>query len=245
MQFGQQGHRSSHETPEANFAPGMYGDPRASLKNDVGQFMSGVMAWMSAGIGVTAAVAMLVGSNPELLVQLFATPMKWVMLFGPVAFVWIVGSKIPSMSRQGAVGSFLFYAGLMGAALSPIMVIYSPETLVTCLVGTSAMFAGTAAFGYLTKRDLSTMGRILMMMFWGLLAMWVVSLFVEGVYWYVALIGLPLFAGLTAWDTQKIKQAYLQRGGQGNLAVFGALMLYIDFVNMFIFMLRLFGGSRD
>lgn len=246
MQFGQPNQNSHHaESQQASFAPGMYGDPRASLQKDVGQFMSGVMAWMSAGVGLTALTALLLASQPELLLKLFSTPLRWVMLFGPLVFVWIFASKISTMSRQGAIGGFLLYAGLIGIAVSPIMLIYAPATLIVCLAGTSAMFAGTAAFGYLTKRDLSVMGRVLMMLTWGLMAMYLVSFFVEGVYWFVSLLGLPIFAGLTAFKTQQIKQIYLQRGRQGNLAIFGALILYISFVNMFMFMLNLLGGSRE
>ena len=210
--------------------------------------MSGVMGWMAAGLGVTALVSMFLSANTELIVALVSTPLWYVALFGPLVYVWILGSKLPTMTAKSATIAFLVYSGLIGVMMAPLVAMYianAPNTLIACFLGTSGMFAGMAAFGYLTKRDLSVFGRFLTMMVFGLLAMYVVSFFVPGVYWFVALIGLPLFAGLTAYDTQKIKQIYLERGGQGNLTIVGALHLYIDFINMFLFMLRLMGGNRD
>jgi FtsH-binding integral membrane protein len=134
---------------------------------------------------------------------------------------------------------------MIGVMLSPLPLIYAVGTLGGTFVATSAMFAGLAAFGYLTKRDLSGVGRFLMMAMWGLFAAWLVSIFIPGVYFWVSAIGIVIFAGLTAWDTQRIKQFYLESGARGNLAIVGALMLYTDFINMFLFLLRLFGGSRD
>ncbi len=249
MQFGQPQDPTPTTAREGqSFAPGMYGDPRAGLKADVGQFMSGVMGWMAAGLGVTALVSMFLSTNEELLVALVSTPLWYVALFGPLVYVWIMQSRLPRMTPKGATFSFLLYSAMIGVMLAPLVAMYianAPNTLVACFLGTSGMFAGMAAFGYLTKRDLSAFGRFFTMMIFGLLAMYIVSFFVPGVSWFVAVIGLPLFAGLTAYDTQKIKQMYLERGGQGNLAILGALHLYIDFINMFLFMLRLMGGNRD
>lgn len=219
-------------------------DPRTQLAVGVGQFMAGVMGWMSAGVAITALIAWGLSMSADAMDLLYGSGLWWVAVFAPIPFVWIFASRLQSMSKPMALGMFFVYAAMIGVSLSYVPMIYDVGSIFGVFGVTSVMFGATALFGYVTKKDLSGWGRFLFMALIGLIVAWVVSFFIPGVYFYVAAIGVLIFAGLTAYDTQNIKQIYLVNGGQGNLAVYGALNLYINFINMFLFLLRLFGG-RD
>jgi hypothetical protein len=225
------------------YAPGI--DPRAQLNAGVDRFMAGVFAWMGVGLGVTAAVAYGLSLFPELVLGIFSSGLMWVVMLAPIAFVWILASRAHKMKPSTAMGTFVVYAALNGVFFSIIPLFFSAVSIFSVFVVTGVMFGATALFGYVTKKDLSGWGRFLFMALIGLLVALVVSWFVPGVYFWVNALGVLIFAGLTAYDTQKIRQIYLVNGGAGNLAVVGALNLYLDFINIFIFMLHLFGGSRD
>jgi hypothetical protein len=167
------------------------------------------------------------------------------VLLSPIAFVWFLAARAHRMSPGSALGAFLLYAGINGIAFSTIPLFFSAMSIFTVFLVTGIMFGATALFGYVTKKDLSGWGRFLFMALIGLLVAMLVSWFVPGVSLWVNLLGVLLFAGLTAYDTQKLRQIFLVNGGAGNLAIVGALNLYLDFINIFLFLLRLFGGNRD
>ena len=228
------------------YAPGQaYVDPRAQLSAGVDKFMAGVMGWMAAGLGVTGAIAFALSLFPDLVLGIFMSPIRWVVLLAPLAFVWILASRAHKMSPGKALGTFLVYAAINGIFFSFIPLFFSAASIFGVFAVTSVMFGATALFGYVTKKDLSGWGRFLFMALIGLIVAMIVSWFVPGMQLWINVLGVLIFAGLTAYDTQKIRQIYLVNGGAGNLAIVGALNLYLDFINIFIFLLHLFGGSRD
>jgi FtsH-binding integral membrane protein len=232
------------------YAPGLSADPRAQLASGVDQFMIRVNTWMAAGVGVTGLVAFLVSLNEALVFTLLLTPLKWVVFLAPLAFVWFFASRVHTMKPETAIGLFLLYAGMIGVALSGIFIVYSLGSIATVFAITTIMYGSLAFWGFVTKRDMSGWGKFLFMALIGMFISGLFFMIVPGmmgktVYLVYNVIGVLLFSALTAYDTQKIKQIYLMNGGAGNLAILGALELYLDFINLFLFLLRLFGGSRD
>jgi FtsH-binding integral membrane protein len=232
------------------YAPGYSGDPRAQLASGVDQFMTRVNTWMAAGVGVTGLVAFIVSLNEALVFTLLMTPLKWVVFLAPIAFVWIFASRVHTMKPSTATGLFLAYAALNGLSFSAIFIVYSLGSIATVFAITTIMYGSLALWGFATKRDLSAWGKFLFMALIGMLVSGLFFMIVPGmmgetVYLVYNVIGVLLFSALTAYDTQKIKQLYLMNGGAGNLAILGALTLYLDFINLFLFLLRLFGGSKD
>ncbi|PRQ04241.1 Inner membrane protein YbhL [Enhygromyxa salina] len=233
-----------------SYAPGaVTGDPRAQLASGVDQFMTRVNAWMAAGVGVTGLVAFIVSLDAALVRTLLMTPLRWVVFLAPLAFVVLFASRVHKMKPSTAIGLFLLYAALNGVALSAIFIVYSLGSIASVFAITVLMYGSLALWGYVTKRDLSAWGKFLFMGLIGLIVSSIFFMFVPGMmgstaYLIYNVIGVLIFAGLTAYDTQKIKQIYLVNGGAGNLAVLGALTLYLDFINLFLFLLRLFGGRE-
>lgn len=232
------------------YAPGISGDPRAQLASGVDQFMTRVNVWMAAGVGVTGLVAFIISLNEALVFTLLATPLRWVVFLAPLAFVWIFASRVHTMKPSTATGLFLTYAALNGVSFSAIFIVYSLGSIATVFAITTIMYGSLAMWGFATKRDLSAWGKFLFMALIGMIISGLFFMFVPGMmgstaYLIYNVIGVLLFSALTAYDTQKIKQMYLMNGGAGNLAILGALELYLDFINLFLFLLRLFGGSRD
>ena len=225
-------------------------DPRAQLAAGVDQFMTRVNAWMAAGVGLTGLVAFLVSSSEALLYTLFASPLIYLFIFGPLVFVWIFASRVHKMKPGTATALFLIYAALNGVAFSSIFILYSLGSIATVFAITAVMYGSLAMWGYVTKRDMSGWGKFLFMALIGMVVSGIAFMFIPGIagstaYLIYNVIGVLLFSALTAYDTQKIKQLYLTRGGGGNLAILGALELYLDFINLFLFLLRLFGGGDD
>ena len=226
--------QQQHSDPSANahvYAPGAQKDPRAGLHGGVERFMAGVFAWMGAGLAVTAAVSFGLSTQEALLYAIFSTPLMWGLFAAPLVFAFFVAPQMHRMAPSSAKIAFFVYATLIGAWLSPLPMVFQVPEIFGTFVATAATFGVMALFGFVTKRDLTGLGRFLMMAAFGLLIAWLVSIFIPGVYFWVAALGVVIFAGLTAYD----------------LAIIGALTLYVDFVNIFLFLLHLFGGggSRD
>ncbi|PRQ07841.1 Bax inhibitor-1/YccA family protein [Enhygromyxa salina] len=248
------GQRNPYAQPGPQHAPGAYSvDPRAQLASGVDQFMTRVNAWMAAGVGLTGLAAYVTSQSTALLELLFSGGMGWVTIFAPLVFVMIFASRLHKMKPSTAVAVFLAFAVVMGVSLAPIFIIYTGASITSVFAITAVTYTALALYGYTTKRDLSSWGKFLFMGVVGLfvsgIAMMVMSygfnMTISPVFFMVrAMIGVLIFAALTAYDTQKIKQIYLVNGGAGNLAIVGALTLYLDFINLFLFLLRLFGG-RD
>jgi FtsH-binding integral membrane protein len=232
------------------YAPGFSGDPRAQLASGVDQFMTRVNVWMAAGVGLTGLVSFLVSQNMALMSTLFGTGLVWVVMFAPVLFALYLQARVHTMKPNTAIGMFLAYATMMGVSLSIIFLVYSLGSIASVFAITSIMYGSLALWGYVTKKDLSGWGKFLFMAMIGLFVSSLAFVFVPGLmgstaYLIYNVIGVLVFSGLTAYYTQTIKQMYLVNGGAGNLAILGALVLYITFINLFTTLLRLFGGSRD
>ena len=220
--------------------------------------MNKVYGLMSVAMLVTAGVAWAVGSS-DALIGIFRDPLTlrpnilgWVIMFAPLAMVFAFGALINRMSASAAQLFFYVFAAVMGLSLAWIFQVFTDTSIATTFLATAAGFAGLSLYGYTTKRDLSGMGRFLMMGLIGLLVAMVVNIFLgsAGLAFAISVIGVLIFAGLTAYDTQTIKNNYIEHAVHGDQewlaksAIMGALNLYMNFINLFMFLLQ-FLGNRE
>jgi len=180
---------------------------------------------------------------------IYVSPLKWVVMLAPLALVFYMSFRINSMSVSAAQTTFWVYAGLMGLSLSSIFLVYTGQSITQTFFVTAAAFGGLSLYGYTTKRSLSGMGSFLIMGLFGLIIASIVNIFLasSALTFAISAIGVLIFAGLTAYDTQKIKEMYFEADSAeaaGRKAIMGALTLYLDFINLFLFMLR-FLGNRN
>ena len=186
----------------------------------------------------------------DLGVTLYATPIKWVLMLAPLAFVFGLSAMVYRMSAGMAQMMFWLFAAVMGASLSSIFIIYTHQSIVQVFFISAAAFAGLSLYGYTTKKDLSGWGSFLIMGVIGIVIAALVNLFLQSsaLQFAISVIGVLVFAGLTAYDTQRIKDGYYEVAGNAELAaktaIMGALSLYLDFINMFVMMLSLFGNRE-
>ena len=214
--------------------------------------MNKVYGLMSVAMIITGAVAWAVGTSPAMLQVIFGSPLKWVVMFAPLAMVFAFGAMINKLSVAAAQLFFYVYAAAFGLSLSFIFAVYSGVSIAQTFLVTAISFAGLSLYGYTTKKDLSGVGSFLVMGLIGLLVASVVNIFLasSALNFAISVIGVLIFAGLTAWDTQKIKADYIEHAQYGDedwlgkSAIMGALTLYLDFVNLFMFLLR-FLGNRE
>lgn len=242
-----QGYHQEPQYAQPHVAPG------PKLQEGVRQFMTGVYAWMAAGVGVTAAVSWGMSQSPEMIMMMVdpitgkPSMLGWVVMFAPLLMAWVLPGRLAGMTRGMAVGVFLAFAGILGAALWYIPLMYTAGSIVGILLTTIAMFAGMALFGYVTKKDLTGVGQFLLMALFGAVFAMLINMFFmqsSGMSMVLSGIVAVVAAGLTAYHTQAVKQLYLVNGGAGNLAILGALLLYVDFINLFLSLLRLFGNRN-
>ena len=221
----------------------------------LGLVITGVAALGTMMLATTndpaAAVATL--GNGKMLTSigyaLYASPLKWVVMLAPLGMVFFLSARVGSMSLSAAQTSFWVFAGLMGLSLSSIFLVYTSGSIVQTFFITAASFGALSLFGYTTKRDLSGMGSFLIMGVFGLLIAMVVNIFLASpaIQFAISGLGVLIFAGLTAYDTQKIKEMYFDGDDvlvAGRKAIMGALTLYLDFINLFSFLLS-FLGNRE
>ncbi|WP_152046988.1 Bax inhibitor-1/YccA family protein [Aureimonas psammosilenae] len=179
----------------------------------------------------------------------FASPLKWVLMLAPLAMVMFLSFRIHKMSVSAAQTTFWAYAALVGLSLSTVFLVFTQQSVVQVFFITAAAFGALSLFGYTTKRDLSAWGSFLFMGVIGLVLAMIVNIFLasSALAFAISAIGVLVFAGLTAYDTQKIKEMYYEGDGSmvmGRKAIMGALTLYLDFINMFMFLLQFFGDRR-
>ena len=213
----------------------------------IGVALTGVAAWVMFGLAVQD-----VGGRMALTPlgqTLYQSGFQWVLLLAPLALVFFISFRIQHLSVAAAQGLFFFYAALLGVSLTPIFMIYTGESIARVFFISAASFGALSLYGYTTQRDLSPIGSFLIMGLIGLIIAMVVNLFLKstGLDFVISAAGVLIFAGLTAWDTQKIKEMFdPQEDGTivGRKAVMGALTLYLDFINLFMFLLRLLGDRR-
>src|ERR1700682_5488158 len=226
----------------------------ASIAAENARFMSGVYGWMTGGLCVTGAVAWNVSGNPDLVQTIFGNRLLfWGLIIAQLGAVVVLSGLINRISGLTATLIYFLYAGLTGLTLSSIFLVFTGSSLAGRFGVTRFGFAGLSAFGYVTNRDLGPVGSFCMMglfglIGFGLLSMFFPSLMGEGASFVFSIVGIIVFAGLTAYDTQRIK-AMNAPGNEGTdaarkTAIFGALTLYLDFINLFLSLLRLTGRRR-
>lgn len=209
-------------------------------------FLSQAFLWMFAGLLLTAGVAFVVQASPAVM-RTVAGAWLFVVL-GQVALAWGIGLGIRRMSATLALGLFFVYAATLGFTIGVIVSLYTGESVSTAFLSASAMFGAAGVYGVVTKRSLAGLGGVLTIGLFGLIAASIVNLLLpNGTFgWLISLVGVVLFTALTAYDTQRISSGTLvvTAGSVEKAAVLGALHLYLDFVNLFLFLLRLFGNRR-
>ncbi|OPC25490.1 hypothetical protein BAX95_00830 [Elizabethkingia meningoseptica] len=222
------------------------------LKASQAKYMSKVYGWMSLALVVTGVIAYLVAGSETLISAIIANKLLFYgLIFAELGLVLWLSARIAKMSTTTAIAAFMGYAVLNGVTLSLIFLMYTPISIFSTFFITAGTFAVMSIYGYVTKSDLTKIGKILMMLLVGIIIASVVNFFLKSsiLYWITTYIGVAVFVGLIAYDTQKIKNFFLEIEGNESLiskmAIMGALTLYLDFINLFLFLLRLFGGGRS
>ena len=215
-------------------------------------FINKVYSWMCGALMITAVTAAVVASSPALISAIVMNRIVFYgLLFGELGLVWFISARIESISGGTATALFLIYSVLNGLTLSIIFLAYTASSISTTFFVTAGTFGVMSIYGYTTKRDLTSWGNLLFMALIGLIIGSIVNMFLQSelIYWISTYVGIIIFVGLTAYDTQKIKlMAQMDMGSEENArkgALMGALRLYLDFINLFLFILRLFGGRRS
>lgn len=241
---------SDPQTTAPRFGGAAAGAREGVVDAGLRSYMLSVYNYMASGVLLTGIVAMLFARS-GLAFQIMAGPgiLKYVIMFAPLIFVMVLSFGINRLSTTAAQGLFWAYAAVMGLSVASIFLVYTGTSIAQTFFATAAAFAGLSLFGYTTKKDLSGFGTFLIMGVVGLIVASLINMFLHSSALDLAIsaIGVLIFAGLTAYDTQKIKSMYAYVAGTdmvGKSVVMGALTLYLDFVNMFMFLLR-FMGSRD
>jgi len=238
---------------------------QAQLDAGLRSYMLRVYNWMASGLLLTGIVAFLIANNPDiasLFYQVVRTPrgnatvptiLGWVAMFAPLAFILVLSFGINRMSKTTAQAMFWVFCAVMGASMSNIFAIYTSGSIASTFFVTAAMFAGISLYGYTTKADLTKLGSFMIMGLIGVLLASLVNMFLQSsaLQFAITIIGVVVFVGLTAYDTQRIKADYIQHSyaegsdEAGKRSVFDALGLYLNFVNLFQLLLQLFGVRQN
>ena len=222
----------------------------AATPERVTAFLRAVYGWMFAGLAITAAVALMAAGSETFMRTLVSNPVLWIgLMVAELALVFTLSARVQKMAPRTAAVLFVLYSALNGATLSFIFLMYANASIATTFLVTAGMFGALALYGSTTKRSLAGVGQFVGMGLIGLLLAMVVGFFWHstGLQFVISIVGVIVFTGLTAWDAQRLKvmAAALPEGGVGSYAVVGALKLYLDFINLFLFLLRFLGGRRD
>jgi FtsH-binding integral membrane protein len=232
---------------DQNLAASGAGDTTLAIDAGLRSYMLRIYNQMAAGVALTALVAWLTYqlTGPALL----QNPIMWLFILAPLVLVFFISARINTLSAITARWLFFVYAALVGVSLSILFHIYTNSSITRVFFITAAMFGALSLFGYTTRRDLSGLGTFLFMGLIGVIIASVVNLFLRstGLDWLISVVGVGVFAGLTAYDTQRIKAMYSSTDDEtsaGRKSVIAALSLYLNFINLFMMMLRLVGGRR-
>ncbi|MBB3948972.1 Bax inhibitor-1/YccA family protein [Aureimonas jatrophae] len=220
----------------------------------IGLLITGVAAYGVFNLATTTDPSLAAGQFRDVMltqlgVAVFVSPLKWVLMLAPLALVMFMSFRIDRMSVSAAQATFWTYAALVGVSLSTIFLVYTQESIVQVFFITAASFGALSLFGYTTRRDLSGMGSFLVMGLFGIIIAMLVNIFLQSsaLGFAISVIGVLVFAGLTAYDTQRIKEMYWEGDDTlvaGRKAIMGALSLYLNFINMFTFLLSIFGNRN-
>ena len=228
----------------------------AQVDIDVGlrDYMLRIYNYMASGLALTGIVAYAaaMGGADSFIAHIYRTPLMWLVVLSPLGFVMVLSYGINRMQAGTAQLLFWLFSAVMGLSMSTIFLVYTGDSIARVFFISAGTFAGTSLYGYTTRRDLSGVGSFMFMGLIGIIIASLVNLFLQSsaLQFAISVIGVLVFVGLTAWDTQRIKETYYSyqyADGQtgGKLAIMGALSLYLDFINLFMFLLQLFGTRRD
>jgi FtsH-binding integral membrane protein len=214
-------------------------------------YMVKVYQYMSIALAISGLVAFMVASSPALMQAIFGTPLAFVVMLAPLGFVIFFGFKLNSISAEKAKSFLWIYSALMGLSLATIFAVYTATSITRVFLITASTFGAMSIYGYTTKKDLTSFGSFLIMGLIGIMIASIINIFLKssGLDFAISFLGVFIFIGLTAYDTQRIKQTYYHFAGNNEMvskmAVMGALNLYMDFINLFIMLLRFFGERRN
>ena len=222
----------------------------ASYNLGLRSYMLQIYNYMALGLALTGIVAFLTASSPALMQVIYGTPLQYVVIFAPLVMVIMMSFRIQKMKLSTAQIMFWVFSTLMGLSLSSIFIIYTGSSIARVFFITAGVFGAMSLYGYTTKKDLTSIGSFLMMGLFGVIILSIVNIFMQSsaMQFVISLAAVAIFIGLTAYDTQKLKQTYYQIGGTSDMAkklgIMGALTLYLDFINIFIHLLHLIGERR-
>jgi uncharacterized protein len=236
--------------------------PGAAVDQGLRAYMLGVYNYMTLGLGITGVVAYfafrfgtveLASGRLGLTAfgqAIYASPLRWLVVLAPLGIIFLMSGRANSMTAASARNTFFVFAAAMGLSMSALLVVYTGGSVALAFFQAAAAFGALSLYGYTTRRDLSAMGSFMMMGLFGIIIVSLVNLFLQssGVQWALSILAVGIFAGLTAWDTQAIKSMYyagLGSEAREKASVFGALKLYLDFVNIFQSLLYLTGNQRN
>jgi FtsH-binding integral membrane protein len=219
-----------------------------SLDAGLRKHMLSIYNYMASGVLLSGVVAMLF-ANSGMAAQVMATPLRWLIMLAPLGFVFGMSLGANRMQTSTLQAMFWGFCTVMGLSMSTIFLVYTGSSIATTFFATAGAFAGLSLFGYTTKKSLSAMGSFMAMGLIGIILAMVLNMFLHssGLQMAISILGVLIFAGLTAWDTQRLKMEYAQVSGTewaGKAVVMGALSLYLDFINMFQFLLSFMGDRR-
>ncbi|MCP4884340.1 MAG: Bax inhibitor-1/YccA family protein [Flavobacteriales bacterium] len=214
-------------------------------------FITKVYNWMALALFITGLVAYYTASSPEIFNAIVGSRILFFgLILGELGLVIYLSRAINSMSRSMAIGAFLVYSVLNGLTMSVIFMAYTSTSIATTFYITAGTFAAISFYGYTTKKDLTSIGNMAFMALIGIIIASIVNMFLQNemMYWIISYLGVAIFVGLTAYDTQKLKaiasRGFANEDGMEKMAIMGALTLYLDFINLFLFLLRIFGDRR-
>jgi FtsH-binding integral membrane protein len=236
-------------TPNLGYRVGTGAQAGAVFDEGLRQHMLRVYNYMGLGLVVTGLVAFLVSSTPALYVPIFSSPLKYVVMLAPLAFVLLFSFKMQTMSAASAQAMFWAFCAVMGLSLASVFLVFTGTSIARTFFIAATMFGATSLYGYTTKRDLTQFSSFLIMGLIGVVIASIVNIFLgsTALQFAISVIGIAVFIGLTAWDTQTIKEQYAENfdaESRQKLAVFGAFSLYLNFINIFQLLLN-FTGERE
>lgn len=215
------------------------------------QYMVAVYRYMGLALFVTAIVAFFTSQSPALMAAIFGTPLQYLVMFAPLMLVIWLNSRLDNMAKSSAQLGLFAFSAIMGISLSSIFLVYTSISIARTFLVSASVFGVMSIYGHVTKRDLTSMGSFMIMGVWGILIAGIVNLFMQSpmIDFITSVFGVVIFTGLTAYDTQMIKDNYYYNNGSygdglHQVAINGALRLYLDFINLFISLLRLFGNRK-
>ena len=220
----------------------------ATIDAGLRDYMLKVYNYMTSGLAISGLVAWGFSKSPMLMGAIYGTALQWVVMLAPLGFIFFLGARLQKMSNSAAQMTFWAFSAVLGISLSYIFIVYTGVSITRVFLITCSVFAAMSIYGYTTKRDLTKFGSFLMMGLIGIILASIVNIFMQSsmMQFVISCIGVLVFVGLTAYDTQKIKSVYYATGGQQatKTAIMGALTLYLDFINLFVMLMQLFGQRR-